>query len=115
MYYKMTCYLSDAGFFSRSISYKELADRIEMFAAQNGADIKEMIIFDHLSVSRGFALDARFGSSENVRAQVEKTLCNNNDRSIMKRISFYPFHDGICVFFHDEKDPLTGYFKSMWI
>jgi len=34
-------------------------------------------------------------------------------QQILKEISFYPFSDGIRIFLHDTKDPLTGYYESM--
>lgn len=115
LYDKMTTFLLAEGFFMRKLSYKELADKIDIFASEHGVCVTENIVYDHLSVSRGFALDKRFGPLTNVRKEVEKALFSEHDKSIMKRISFYPFKEGIRVFFHDEKDPLSGYFKSMLI
>lgn len=125
LFSKMTRSFEKAGFFIRSISLKELSSMLYDFGLSENIDLKEKIVYDHLSTNRGFNLDERFISKSNIKKEVIDKLMTKeeipsifpekNIQWIMKHISFYPFSEGPRIFIHEIKDPITGYYKSIRI
>ena len=125
LFSKMTRFLETTGFFKRSISLKELSLILFDFGSSENIDLKEEIAFDHLSTNRGFNLDKKFLPEKNIKKmvidklkvtdEIIKIYPQKNIQWILKHISFYLFSDGIRVFIHEIKDPITGYFKNVRI
>ena len=120
LFEELSEYFEENGYFQRSLPMKQLYSILYRFAGLRGIDLKEEILIDHLSTNRGYGLGKDFKPAENIKAQVfeklsllDKRFSHKSRQQILKEISFYPFSDGIRIFLHDTKDPLTGYYESM--